>query len=210
MGPSGKCLPILCPCVFSWEGVWRPEKIEVKWSPLPGSTGSLYISKSDGGREERGKEWMGDSGKDTHLEIFHMCLDPILYLCTVCLLWQQTQTMWRGRGEFAISQKVPLRHALNTLVTWTLGLAWIAWLAGKTEVDPVLKSFIPVGRLNKCYAAAGTLSVLFVLPQVLIRDSDNFCVLRGSEEVRRCCQSSKNHVVLYDWLNPLTMVGLTY
>lgn len=113
------------------------------------------------------------------------------------------------QNKFA-EQKVPLRHALNTLVTWTLGLAWIAWLAGKTEVDPVLKSFIPVGRLNKCYAAAGTLSVLFVLPQVLIRDSDNFCVLRGSEEVRRCCQSSKNHVVLYDWLNPLTMVGLTY
>lgn len=204
MGPFGKCLPVLCPCVCIWEAVWRPGKREVKWSVLPGNNESLYISKNNGGREERermnARQWEGHSSGDiSHVE----------YLCTVCLLWQQTQTMWIGREEFTISQKV-VKHTLNTLVMWTLGLAWMASLAGKTEVDPVLRSFIPVGSLNKCYASAPTLHGPFVPRWLIIRDSDNFCVFRGTESVRRFCQGSRIHVVLYDWSNPLATFGLTY
>lgn len=110
-----------------------------------------------------------------------------------------------------MSQKVPLRHALNTQVCehW-VGMAWIASLAWKIEVDPVLKSFIPVGRLNTCYAATPTLHGPFVPPWLLIKDSDSFCVFKGTEDVRRCCQGFKIHVGLYGWLSPLAMVGPTY
>lgn len=81
MGPFGKCLPVLCPCVCIWEAVWRPGKREVKWSVLPGNNESLYISKNNGGREERkrmnARQWEGHSSGDiSHGE----------YLCTVPLL----------------------------------------------------------------------------------------------------------------------------
>lgn len=98
MGPSGKCLPMLCPCVCSWEGVWRPGKVEVKWSPLLSNTGSLYISKSNGGRAKRGKEWMGDSGKDTHLEIFHTCLHPRVPLYSMSSVTANTDCEKKQRG----------------------------------------------------------------------------------------------------------------
>lgn len=95
---SGKCLPMLCPCVCSWEGVWRPGKVEVKWSPLPSNTGSLYIRKSNRGREKRGKERMGDSGKDTDLEIFRTCLDPRVPLYSMSSVTANTDYMKRPRA----------------------------------------------------------------------------------------------------------------
>lgn len=41
--------------------------------------------------------------------------------------------------EEAEGNSAPLRHALDTLVTRTLGLAWIASLSGKIGMGPVLR-----------------------------------------------------------------------
>lgn len=54
MGPSGERSPVLCPCVCSWEGVWRPGEAEVKWSPFPSSTQeSPHQQEQQGKREEK-------------------------------------------------------------------------------------------------------------------------------------------------------------
>lgn len=37
---------------------------------------SVHQQKLTGEERRRRKKRMGDSGKDTHLEIFHTCLDP--------------------------------------------------------------------------------------------------------------------------------------
>lgn len=41
---------------------------------------------------------MGDSGNDTHLEIFHMCLDPRVPLYSVSSVTANTDYMKRQKG----------------------------------------------------------------------------------------------------------------
>lgn len=98
MGPSGKWSPLLCPCVCSWEGVWRPGEAEVKWSPLLSNTGNLHISESEEGRGEKGKPGMGDSEKDTHLETFLMFFDPRVLLHSMSSVTVSTAYVKRQRG----------------------------------------------------------------------------------------------------------------
>lgn len=111
---------------------------------------------------------MGDSGKDTNLEIFCMCLDSREpeNLCTVLpSVTANTDYVKRQRGIHHLTESSSQACSENSGdVNIGRGLDC---LTGKTEVDPVLKSFISARRLNRCYAAAQTLHGPFVPPWLL-------------------------------------------
>lgn len=152
-GPSGERSAVLCPCVCSWGDVWGPGEAEVKWSPLPSNTQSLYISKSNRGRGKRGKPAMGDSGNDAHLETFHVCFQPRVLLGSLSFLTVSTAYVKRQRGIQHLtenSSQTCCRHLGDT----NIGLG-LPCFPGKLAWAQFLE-FCPsqMVRLDESYTAA--------------------------------------------------------
>lgn len=76
----------------------------------------VEVSKSNRGRRKRGKSRVGESGKDIHLETFHVYFEPRVLLCSMSFVTVSTEYVKRQRG-IQYLQKAPLRHSLDTLMT---------------------------------------------------------------------------------------------